>query len=1236
MAGSRKEYDLIFKIAAEVGGSFNQSFGGVKREMSSLQQAVQSTNRTLRDIDGYTRTQSALENSKAKMAELEAEHKRLQTEISNTEKPSEKLNRELEKNENQISKTAAKIEEEESKLKSLSNTLKTAGVNTSELSSETSRLKGEYDDLKASQDRINDLNTALSKNATQIQNTKNALGKTAMTAGVVAAGIYKAAVEPSAEFNAKMSAVGATAEASNEDLVRLTNAARELGRTTKFTALEVAEGMGFAAQAGWTPDQIIAGMPGILNLAAAADEDLASVSDIVTDALTAMKMKVEDSGHFADVLAKAAAASNVSVATLGESFKYCAPLAGAFNFNIEDTALMLSIMGNNGIKASNSGTALRRILSNLTTDFAVVQQDGADFIVTTTNADGSMRSLKEIIDDVRVAFNGMSEAEKKAAQNNLTQAAKDLEISLTDENGKLKSQAELYAEVTTAAEGLTEAGKVQEAESIAGKTAMAGLLSIINTSDEDYNKLTDAIYNCNGAAEEMANKMLDNLKGDLTIAKSAVEGLQIALGDALTPELRNMVQEITPVISNMAEWAEKNPETVVSITKLVAKLLTLKAGLLGGKLAFHELKNGVLLGKKAFETYKGALAAASLKTGTTVTTTTVLKSALGAITSPAGLATIAIGGVVGGIALLIKRTEEARQKSIHFAEDLVEAKENFDEVNKRAEDTHALTDEYRKLSEIVKTTAENSQENADAKARISEIEQELIDKNPEILSKYDQENGKIEENLDYLDKKLDREREIAKIKLDQENHEAKLELPKNKEITKELLTESKDLDKQYDNAVKMRNELDGIVSELNRYDELYDKGGISEASYDKIIKRYVAKVQDINKVYGEEKYQVWDSDSIKKLFNIYESKTSKIVEKISTNNDEVTEARENIKDYYDKQQQIIEYDSGISVKDAVTEYKNLNNELYKLNNTGKENSEEAFKTKERMAELEPTLVDARNNLKAYYDAEKEFVEIELGTTLEKATSHYKDMNDELYRLNSNGQGSSERAKQLRDEMAELKPQLDDATQRVRNLGKSVEEIPEIHSTTVNADTTQASMDIDTYTQKLNEVPTSYTTTYTARFDAYFTPAFTRATNIIETSTGTSGGGGATLFGSIVSSYGTGVKHYATGGIITKPTLATFAEEGPEAAIPLDGSRRAKELWYTAGRILGTDTAVHNELPAEIIGTSSNARIEWNINPVYNIYGGAGEDITEQLEANNRKIMAMIEEKEERARRLNYA
>lgn len=1280
MAGSRKEYDLIFKIAAETAGSFKQSFSGASKELTSLQSATKSLNTTLKKIDGIGAANKSIESNSAKLkllaeehkkiqseisatknkskelsnelkrneaaisklepnesnrneiAKLEKEHDKLQKAISKTEKTSESLNSKLSRNEEQMEQTSAKIQQEENKLKSLNAELKNAGVNTEDLSGETARLGMQYDKLKASQDRINSLNQALNKNAAYIQNTKAAIGKTAMVAGIATAGIYKGAIEPAAEFESQMSTVGAISNASAEDLALLTANAKELGRTTAFSAVEAGQGMEYAAMAGWKTNQIIEGMPGIMNLAAASGEDLASVSDIVTDALSAMKMQVSESTHFADVLAAASSNANVNVGMLGESFKYCAPLAGAYGFNIEDTALMLSIMGNNGIKASNSGTAFRKVLTALSSDLKIAQADGQKFIVSTTNADGSMRSLRDIIDDVRIAFNGMSEEEKKAEQNNLTQMAEDLAISLKDENGKLKTQAELYEEVITAADGLTEAGKVQEAEAIAGKTAMAGLLAIINTSEEDYNKLTEAIYNCDGAAEQMAQKRLDNLKGDLTLAKSATEGFQIALGNALIPKLREVVQGITPVISNLAAWVEENPELVAGIVKIGASLIALKGGFLISKLGFLEVHKYVLLGQKAFNVYKSALAAASITQGQAVTTTTLLKSGLSALVSPVGLATVAVGGLFLGIAAYIKKTEEARQESIHFAEDLVTAKESFDEVNKKANETQSLIDKYRELSEIVKTTAENTEENKQAKEELKEVEQLLIEQNPKVLGKYEEENGKIEENLDLLEKQIDRERELARIKLEQESYDAKKELSNNIETIKDLTAESKKLDQQYDNYVTLRTGLTDIVGKVEQYEALYKKGSISESSYNKIISNYATQATALADKYSETKYAPTDALGIKNLLNTIESETSKTVDKINTNNEELTTARTNLESYKDTQKQLIELNLGSTLEEATTNYKSMSNELEKLSKNGQGSSERAQELKGSMTELEQKFVIVKTKLQDYYDAEKQTIELDLGSTLEEATANYKSMSDELDRLNKNGQGGSERAQELKEKMTELKPKIDSATQGIDNLNKAFEGIPGVCQTEIKADGSQAINEANnvhrTYIDKL---PKDWMLTMGANVSS----SFTNAVNTVRTTIGQIPTSIDTIFSVTVK----GLRGFATGGIIEKPTIAKFAEEGPEAAIPLDGSSRAKSLWLEAGRRLGMDTEpIYSELPeikSTSTGDNSNTN-KWTLNVTYNVYGGNNEDLSAQFEANNRRIMEMIQEKEDRARRLNYA
>lgn len=370
----------------------------------------------------------------------------------------------------------------------------------------------------------------------------SAVAKAAEGAAVGIAAIAAASTYVGASFEAQMSTVQSISQASSADMEKLSKMAKKMGAETKFSATEAGQALEYMGMAGWKTNDMLAGIEGIMDLAAASGEDLALTSDIVTDALTAFKLSASDSSHFADVLAAASANSNTNVAMLGESFKYAAPLAGAFGFSVEDTALMLGLMANSGIKASQGGTSLRKLFTQLSGDLEILQDDGSKFIIQTSKENGKMRDLKEIIDDVRVAFNGMSESEVKAAQNSLVNTAKEMSISLEDENGKIKTQAELYAEVSDGIEEMKAAGKVKEAEGLTGKTGMAGLLAIINSSQEDYDKLANAIDNADGAAERMKNIRLDNLIGDATILKSSLEGAGISIYEGLSNPLRELTQ----------------------------------------------------------------------------------------------------------------------------------------------------------------------------------------------------------------------------------------------------------------------------------------------------------------------------------------------------------------------------------------------------------------------------------------------------------------------------------------------------------------------------------------------------------------------------------------------------------------------------------------------------------------------------------------------------------------------
>ena len=321
------------------------------------------------------------------------------------------------------------------------------------------------------------------------------MGVAALAATTTAvAGFGLASVKTSMDFDSSMSNVAAISGATGEDLDALRSKAKEMGSSTKFSASEAADAMGYMAMAGWKTGDMLDGIEGIMNLAAASGEDLATTSDIVTDALTAFGLQASDSGHFADILAAASSNANTNVSMLGESFKYVAPVAGAMGYSAEDVSIALGLMANSGIKASSAGTALRTLMTN------------------------------------------MAKPTKQMA------AAMDtLGVSLTDDQGNMKSLQEVMLDLRGGFSKLTDSQKAEVAASLAGKEGMSGLLAIVNSSDADFNKLTDAIYNSNGAAEDMAEVMQDNLGGNLTKLKSAFEGLQIAIGEELSPTLNEFV-----------------------------------------------------------------------------------------------------------------------------------------------------------------------------------------------------------------------------------------------------------------------------------------------------------------------------------------------------------------------------------------------------------------------------------------------------------------------------------------------------------------------------------------------------------------------------------------------------------------------------------------------------------------------------------------------------------------------
>lgn len=339
---------------------------------------------------------------------------------------------------------------------------------------------------------------------------KNALSVFAgnMLTGVVsqAKNAAGAVLDIGMSFESGMSKVEAISGATGEDLAALTDKAKEMGAKTKFSATESAEAMQYMAMAGWKTGDMLNGIEGIMNLAAASGEDLATTSDIVTDALTAFGLSAQDSTHFADILAQASSNANTNVGMMGETFKYVAPVAGAMGYSAEDVATAVGLMANSGIKASQAGTSLRSILTRMAKPTKEVQTAMDQLGVSITDSDGNMKSLHEIMDELRTGFSGLSEDEK-----------------------------------------------TNMAATLGGTEAMSGLLAIVNASDGDYQKLTDSINNCSGAAESMAETMQNNLEGQLTIFRSAREALAQEIYESIQEPLKNLTKVGIEAVSNLTQ-----------------------------------------------------------------------------------------------------------------------------------------------------------------------------------------------------------------------------------------------------------------------------------------------------------------------------------------------------------------------------------------------------------------------------------------------------------------------------------------------------------------------------------------------------------------------------------------------------------------------------------------------------------------------------------------------------------
>ena len=539
----------------------------IEGKTSGLVKSLGNVNKSLSDTQKSLKTvNDALKLDPKNVDTLKTKQELLNQAIKETE---EKL-----KLEKQAASDAADALEKGTITKNQYDTLQ---AEVSKTTSELGKLKQEAQNTNSEIKELGGSNKLASfkKSIEEVESKLSTLGSKLTSIGkqmtmkislpIVAAGT--AALKTAASFESSMAQVAAVSGATGSDLEALSSKAREMGENTVFSASEAAEALNYMAMAGWKTEDMLDGIEGIMNLAAAAGEDLGTTSDIVTDALTAFGMQASDAGHLADILAAASSNANTNVSMMGESFKYVAPLAGAMGYSAEDVAVALGVMANSGIKASNAGTALRTLLTNMANPTDQMAQAMETLGISLDDGNGNMKSLAQIMQDLRKGFGNLKvdTVDFNARMESLNQQFEEGIITEKEYN-------ELVEDLTTSTFGAEGALKAAAAAALGGKIGLSGLLSIVNASDEDFAKLTAAIDNSSGAAQNMADIMNDTAEGKVKLMKSKLEELGISIGEKLIPILEKVVDWISSVVDWFLSLDEDTQNLIITVGLLAAAL----------------------------------------------------------------------------------------------------------------------------------------------------------------------------------------------------------------------------------------------------------------------------------------------------------------------------------------------------------------------------------------------------------------------------------------------------------------------------------------------------------------------------------------------------------------------------------------------------------------------------------------------------------------------------------------
>lgn len=640
-------------------------------------------------------------------------------------------------------------------------------------------------------------------------------------------------------FEAGMSKVAAVSGASADDLERLTEKAKELGASTKFTATQTAEAMNYMAMAGWKTEEMLSGIDAVLGLAAASGGDLATTSDIVTDAITAFGLKAEDCAHFADVLAAASANANTNVALMGETFKYCAADAGSLGFSAEDTVTAIGLMASAGIKGSQAGTALRKLFTEMSGDLTLTSKEFGDITVKTANASGEMRPFIDIVKDLREEFSKLNDQDKTAA-----------------------------------------------AKELVGQYAQTGFKTLMNASDEDFQKLTGAIQNCKGAAADMAETMEQNVSGAVTKMNSALEGVGIAVFDKFKGGLLDAVNIFTETLGDLKTDIDGGSldKSIDNLADSFKNLATSAANFVKNNLSgfINGLANAlnflakfrVELGSalKAFIAFKAAQGIGNVIMGigrAFATLATNIQMAGGAAnafkaafaSNPIGMIATGVSALTFGISELVGHTKNAADRIEDLNQKSQELAQNAAEYKQKVSDLSDVKKEYEDLYKAVDPDVDRTK-------ALKDMQDRLIEQFPELADQIDLVNGEYGEMCGKLQDVIDKTSKAYKVQAEANlNAKKKIERSEDTEISADKISDSEisgDIAKEITQRMKMTSSgflglktkvgiaFDGDYEKrLDEMNDLYDRimsienGKYAEDSFTLALAEKISKVQEL-------------------------------------------------------------------------------------------------------------------------------------------------------------------------------------------------------------------------------------------------------------------------------------------------------------------------------------------------------------------------------------------------------